>query len=287
VGQFTDQIEILTQDGEDVVVGIGASAGTPGSLQFSSERVDFGNVVLGGSATKTFTLTNTGGTNVIIDKSKPPFGGAFMTPTLLQEGTTVAPSQTISETVSFTPTATGPASGSWAITGDDASGLHEIQFTGTGVAAGGTPTTTTPVTPPPRTGPTSSHPKPIAVPKAPTLAPRVTTTAGLRHTVITYGALVARTSTFAIQRELSGRRSHARCVALTARNRHAERCARWVTVAVFTHHDRVGVNRVVLTSMVAARKLTPGTYRVQSALLDTGGARHVFAVTLRILAPKG
>jgi hypothetical protein len=286
-GQFSDQIEILTQDGEDVVVGIGASAGTPGALQFSSENLDCGNVVLGSSATRTFTLTNTGGTAVDINKSKPPFGGDFSAVTSLNEGTVIPPGQSVTETVSFTPHATGPATaGTWAITGDDSSGPHLIQFTGTGVPAGGTPATTTTVTPPPA-GPGSSHPKPIVVPKAPRLAPRVTTIVGLRHTMISYTALLAHTSTFTIQREVAGRRSHARCAALTARNWHAARCERWVTVGSFTHHDRAGANRVALTSIAAARELTPGIYRVRSVLLDTRGARHVFVATLRILAPKG
>lgn len=286
-GEFSGQIEILTQDGEDVVVGIGASAGAPGALQFSTEHVDYGNVVLGSSATRALTITNTGGTAVDINKSKPPFGGDFSAVTALNEGTVIAPGQSVTETVSFTPHATGPATAAtWAITGDDASGPHEIQFTGTGVAAGGTPTTTT-VTPPPTTGPSGSHPKPIVVPRAPTLAPRVTTTAGLRRTFISYEALVARSSTFTIERGVAGRHRHVRCVAVTAGNRDAARCMRWVRVAVFTHHDRVGANRIALSSMAAARRLTPGTYRVQSVLLDTTGKRHVFVATLHILAPKG
>lgn len=281
-GQFTGEIDVTTNDGEDVVVGLGASAGAPGLLQFSSQTVDFGNVQVGSTASRTFTLTNAGGTAVNINKSKPPFGGDFAATTQLNEGTTIAPGQSVTETVTFTPPTTGPATaGTWAITGDDTSGPHMIQFTGTGVTAGGTPTTTT--TPPP----TTSHPKPIVVPKAPTLTPRVTTTAGLRHTFISYRALVARASTFTIERAVIGRHRHARCVAVTAGNRHAARCRRWVAVATFTHHDRVGVNRVALAAMAAAGRLTPGTYRVRSVLLDTSRGRHVFVVTLRILAPKG
>src|SRR6185312_9542617 len=117
-GEFSGQIEILTQDGEDVVVGIGASAGAPGALQFSTEHVDYGHVVLGSSATRTFTITNTGGTAVDINKSKPPFGGDFSAVTALDEGTVIPPGQSVTETVSFTPHATGPATaGTWAITG--------------------------------------------------------------------------------------------------------------------------------------------------------------------------
>ena len=286
-GQFSSEIDV-TAGNQTVRVGVAASAGAPGLLQFSSQNIDFGDVQVGSTATRTFTLTNAGGTPVDINKSKPPFGGDFTATTGLQEGTTLAPGQTISETVTFTPTATGPATpGSWAITGDDTSGPHMIQFTGTGVAAGGTPTTTTTpsATPPPHTG---SHPpsRPVPTPTAPKLTSQVTTTTGLGHTFITYTALVAGTSTFAIQRQAGGRRSHGRCVAVTSRNRRASSCVRWVTVARFTHHDRLGSNRLRLTSMVAPRKLTPGTYRVQSVLRDAHGGRHTFAETLRITAPK-
>jgi hypothetical protein len=58
-------------------------------------------------------------------------------------------------------------------------------------------------------------------------------------------------------------------------------------VATYIHHDSVGANRVRLTSLVPARRLTPGTYRLQSVLLDVDGGRHVFTTTLRIMAPKG
>jgi hypothetical protein len=282
-GQFSDEIDVAS-DGGEADVGVAASAGTSGALQFSSQSVDFGNVVVGSTATKMFSLTNTGGTDVVINKSKPPFGGAFSATTGLQEGTTIAPGQTITETVAFAPTTTGPAAaGSWAITGDDTSGPHEIHFTGTGVTAAATPST---VNPPPTTVPVGSRPQPVPSPRPPTLAHRVTTTNALGHTFITYTALVARTSTFTLQRQVAGARSHGRCVALSAHNRHAARCLRWVTVATFSHRDSVGANRVRLTSMVAARRLTPGTYRLQSVLWDARGARYAFTATLRITLPK-
>ena len=76
-------------------------------------------------------------------------------------------------------------------------------------------------------------------------------------------------------------------MAATAHNRHAARCLRWVAVARFTHRDRVGSTTIRLTSMVASRRLTPGTYRVRSVLYDARGARFVFTATLRIIPAKG
>lgn len=285
-GQFSDEIRLDTADGEQVGVGLAGTAGTPGHLQFSSEDVSFGGVQLRSTATRTFTVTNTGGTDVVINKSKPPFGGSFAALTSLQEGTTLTPGEAITETVSFTPAATGPAAaGSWAITGDDDTGAHLIQFTGTGVPVAGTPTTTTDGMPPPPVGsrPPAVTRHPPASPRAPVIAPRIATSATLAHTLVTYTALVAATSRFTVQRQTPGRRRHGGCVAVTARNRRTAHCLRWVTVARFTHRDRIGATTLRLTSMVAARRLTPGTYRVQSVLFDARGARHVFSVTLRVL----
>ena len=133
-GTFSDQIELETTGG-NVAVGLSGSAGAPGALQIASENNEYGSVAVGSSSAKTFTVTNTGGTTVTITKSKPPSGGAFAATTSLAEGTTIAPGASVSESVTFAPSATGPASGSWTINGDDATGLHTVNFTGTGVAA--------------------------------------------------------------------------------------------------------------------------------------------------------
>ncbi len=130
-GSFLGEIGLETTGGNSFV-GLSGSAGAPGVLKVTSESNEFGAVTVGSSATKSFTITNTGGTNVTITKSKPPSGGAFEATTSLQEGTTIAPGASVTETVSYKPTAPGYAGGSWAINGDDTSGLHEVTFKGTG-----------------------------------------------------------------------------------------------------------------------------------------------------------
>ncbi|HEV2974467.1 MAG TPA: choice-of-anchor D domain-containing protein [Solirubrobacteraceae bacterium] len=130
-GSFLGEIGLETTGGKSFV-GLAGSAGAPGVLKVTSESNDFGAVTVGGSAAKSFTITNTGGTNVTITKSKPPSGGAFEATTSLQEGTTIAPGASVTETVVYKPTAPGYASGSWAINGDDTSGLHEVTFKGLG-----------------------------------------------------------------------------------------------------------------------------------------------------------
>jgi hypothetical protein len=130
-GKFTGEIGLETTGG-NAGVGLSGSAGSAGHLQVANEVNDFGSLGVGSSATKTFTVTNTGGTAVTITKSKPPIGGAFEATTSLAEGTTIAPGGSVTESVTFKPNAPGYASAAWAINGEDSSGPHEVMFRGTG-----------------------------------------------------------------------------------------------------------------------------------------------------------
>ncbi len=277
-GQFTPDKYTIGFDstGGPVSVGLSATAGTPGDLQFSSQAIDFGATPVGTTATRSFTITNAGGTAVHINKSKPPFGGAFAATTSLPEGTSLAPGQTVTETVTFSPTAIGAASSVWPITGDDTTGAHQVQLSGTGVipsTGGGTGTTP----PPPAKKP--------SLPVAPKLVPGVASTSHLRSIYITYTAKAAGVSHFVLQRAVVGRRSGHGCVATTARNRSRRTCTRYVTVKSFTHRDHAGAVRLRLGAFVALRTLVPGSYRLQSILLDSAGGKHAFNSTLRIILP--
>ncbi len=283
VGQYSDEITLDTTDGESQTIGLSASAGTPGLLQFSSQAVDFGSVTLGSTASRTFTISNVGGTAVTINKSKPPFGGAFAPATSLPEGTSIAAGQTVSETVTFAPTSPGPASGAWQITGDDGSGPHQVQFTGTGASAllASAPTTGSPA---PGSG-SAPTPGVTKTPGAPRFTAAVVTTRTLAGTYITYNAMTVGVSRFVLQRVTVGRRAGHRCVAVDPRNRSSAWCTRYVVVATFAHRDRVGANKLRLGTYVALRKLRVGSYRLQSTLMDTAGARHTFRTALRIITP--
>lgn len=123
----------MDTNGGDEAVGLSGSAGAPGALSIASEAIEYGQVPIGASKSESFTITNTGGTTLELTLSKPPIGGAFAATTSLSEGTTIAPGESLTETVKFTPTAPGPASDSWRINAKNTTGVHEVKFSGEGV----------------------------------------------------------------------------------------------------------------------------------------------------------
>jgi hypothetical protein len=132
VGAFNGEIGLETSAGSGAV-GLSGAAGLPGALEVKDEKIEYGQVTVGSGKSASFTVTNTGGTAVEITKSKPPIGGDFAATTSLSEGTTIAPGESLTETVKFTPTQVGPVSADWPINGKDATGLHDVQFSGIGV----------------------------------------------------------------------------------------------------------------------------------------------------------
>jgi Abnormal spindle-like microcephaly-assoc'd, ASPM-SPD-2-Hydin/PQQ-like domain len=133
-GSFNDTIGLQTTGG-NAQIGISATAGTPGALQIDSLSNEYGSILVGTSLTKSFTITNTGGTAVPITKSKPPIGGEFAPATELPEGTTIQAGESVTEQVTFAPTQPGSASAEWLINGEDTTGLHDVLFTGIGASA--------------------------------------------------------------------------------------------------------------------------------------------------------
>jgi hypothetical protein len=145
-GNFSGELRIETTAGPGLIA-LSGSATAAGMLQIAPESNDFGDVAVGASATRHFALKNTGEADITITKSKPPSGGPIAATSSLYEGTTIAPGESLDETVTFTPSASGYAGAVWAINGGERSGLHEVKFFGTGtepaVGGGSSPTETT------------------------------------------------------------------------------------------------------------------------------------------------
>src|SRR5581483_2598687 len=131
IGSYEGAIELHTSAGPAAVQLTGAAA-PPGVLQITPETLAYGGVVVGREATRSFTVSNTGGVAITIFKSKPPEGSEFAATSSLPEDTTIAPGESLVESVRFAPTATGAASGTWLINGEGSSFVHEVQFTGQG-----------------------------------------------------------------------------------------------------------------------------------------------------------
>jgi Abnormal spindle-like microcephaly-assoc'd, ASPM-SPD-2-Hydin/PQQ-like domain len=131
LGPFSSQITLETSGGDAQIQLVG-TAGTPGELEIEGEALDFGEVAPGASARRAFRVTNAGGSNLEITRSKPPSGGEFAPITALPEGTTIKPGESLTEVMEFAPTVVGAASAEWQLNGNDASGVHKVTFTGVG-----------------------------------------------------------------------------------------------------------------------------------------------------------
>ncbi len=275
-GSFADNLGLKTSGGDEQV-GLSGRAGSPASLSLSSEAVEYGSVAIGGTLTKSFTVTNAGGTAATITKSKPPSGGAFLAATTLSEGETIQPGETVTEQVTFAPTETGATSGVWEINGDDTSGLHQVAFTGTGV-------------PPTPAG--TANPVPGSTPQG-LLAP-LTDQGVLGQRQNTRGpdaelltALLHGSSRGIVRVRVRCRASASSCIgtivlrsgrAASVRGKHSSgRSAAIIASGTFTvPHGGVRVIKLHLSQRALGRLLLLGVLRGEATLLahDRVGAKH-------------
>ncbi|WP_051969321.1 choice-of-anchor D domain-containing protein [Kitasatospora azatica] len=138
-GGDSSQLTVTGADGLSVTVPLTGSAvvGAP-HLTISPTSVDFGEVPVGGSATRTFDLSNTGNLALTITKAAPPTP-PFAVPNPVAEGQQINPGDVIHQAITLAPTATGSASGQYLITGNDGQGAQTVRFTGTAVQGGTVP----------------------------------------------------------------------------------------------------------------------------------------------------
>jgi hypothetical protein len=137
-GQFVSSL-VVASNGGTVQVDLTGSAGAPALLQVSPTTLTYPTTPANGASDLTFTVTNAGGTDLTITKSKPPAGGAFSAVTALPEGSRIAAGQSVIEKVRFIPPAAGSYTGMWELNGDGASTATTVQMSGTGTANTGIP----------------------------------------------------------------------------------------------------------------------------------------------------
>ncbi len=114
-GTFT----VLSNGGNPTLALAGSSGAAPKML-ITPLANNYGDIPLGTTETQTFTIKNTGGSDLIITKSKPPGGGTFAPDaTGLPEGTTLAAGTTKVLPVIMTPIAAGTYSDYWVLNSND------------------------------------------------------------------------------------------------------------------------------------------------------------------------
>jgi hypothetical protein len=132
LGAFTDSISIESTGG-NILLPLSGDAQNVGKLVIAPLSLDVGVVAVGSRRTVSFTVSNTGGSEVTITKSKPPITGFFRAKTALDEGTRIPAGETLTEEVEFAPTDVGHSSDVWIINDDAPDGLRSVTFTGTAI----------------------------------------------------------------------------------------------------------------------------------------------------------
>ena len=134
---YTSSLTITSHDAAndahtatDSVTGTGITGVK--QLTVSPTSLSFGNVSLGKTAYQSFTITNSGNLPLTIDKAAPP-AAPFSVANPISEGQEIAPGDSMTVTVGFTPVATGAVSGVYQITADTGAGPQPVTITATGV----------------------------------------------------------------------------------------------------------------------------------------------------------
>jgi hypothetical protein len=90
-------------------------------------------------------------------------------------------------------------------------------------------------------------------------------------TTLSYGLSEPASVAFGFARATPGRRSGGRCVKVTAHNRHAARCTRFVTAGRLTRSAPVGPSALKFSGRIGHRALVVGSYRITAVATDAAG----------------
>jgi hypothetical protein len=141
-GTYNGNLVVNTANGGNATIPLAGTSGTAPRMVVTPLALDFGTIAAGSTKNLSFTIQNTGGTDMTMTISKYPTG-AFSNVTILGEGDSIAAGATVTETVRFAPTAAGTFTGAWELTANDGQPRVAVQLTGVATGA---------LTPLPRTG---------------------------------------------------------------------------------------------------------------------------------------
>ncbi len=134
-GTATGSIAIASNaTNSSLSVPLSGTGVTAGALSPNPTSIAFGSVQVGGTLSRSETLTNTGGSLLHIATANVTGTGFAVSG--LTAPTTLNAGQSLTFTVTFTPQSSGAASGSLALTADGSVTNLSVAFTGTGTASG-------------------------------------------------------------------------------------------------------------------------------------------------------
>jgi hypothetical protein len=111
--------------------GTNSAPVSSGSLATSATRLSFGNVDLGGDRILSVTISNAGNSSLTI--SNVSISGAGFEASGISTGQVLAPKESATLNVTFTPSATGILTGTVALTSNATNSAATVSLSGTGV----------------------------------------------------------------------------------------------------------------------------------------------------------
>ncbi len=131
-GSYRSSFGISTDHGSLSLPATGVAVEGHPRLAVSTTSIDVGAVPVGQSKRVTFQVSDTGTVALTISRSIGPIG-AFAATVPLPEGITIQSGLSVAVSVTFRPTAVGPASGTYLLDGNDGRGYVRVRFEGVGV----------------------------------------------------------------------------------------------------------------------------------------------------------
>ncbi|HUH81423.1 MAG TPA: choice-of-anchor D domain-containing protein [Solirubrobacteraceae bacterium] len=135
-GTYVRRVRIASDHGGVTVTLAGRAVNGRPRLSLRPRTLDFGAVPVGASRTLRFTIFDAGNVPLTITRAIPP-ADPFAADKPVPEGLTIGSGSGLTEAITFTPRATGPAGGSYVLAGDDGRGHQLVRLVGRGVTKAG------------------------------------------------------------------------------------------------------------------------------------------------------